>query len=67
MKINIKFIPLCASCRFWDDPSRSAISPTIGKNVWEVDTTQKKFCIRKKISTKANAKCQQYESKLERY
>jgi hypothetical protein len=65
MRINIKVAPMCASCRYWDDPTRSAMKPTTGKNLWEIDASQMRLCMKKKIKMKANARCGQHEFKVE--
>lgn len=67
MKINIKFTSVCATCCHWDDPARAAIRPTNGRNIWEVDTSETNLCMKRRIKTKANAKCQQHKLRLEIY
>ena len=37
MRLNIKTTQCCAACEFWDDVGRTAMSPTIGRNMWEVN------------------------------
>lgn len=67
IRANIKITRPCASCCHWNDPMRSAIRPTSGKNVWEVDTSQMQLCIKRRIKMRASASCRQYECKLEVY
>lgn len=61
---NIKFQKMCATCKYWDDPVQSVVRPTIGRNIWEIDIAQFRFCLKKKVKKKANATCQQHECKL---
>lgn len=63
--INIKAVPMCASCRYWDDPTRNAMEPTIGKNVWKVDISQTHLCIKRRIKMKAIGRCKQHEFKVD--
>jgi hypothetical protein len=65
MKINIKAVPMCASCRYWDDPTRSAMKPTVGKNLWEIDTSQRRLCMKRRIKMKAAARCRLHEFKVD--
>ena len=32
MKLNVKALPYCVACEFWDDAGRMAMSPTTGFN-----------------------------------
>ncbi len=65
--VNIKNNKKCAFCKYWYDPTNSAIapkSPALG--VWEIkDIKQKCMCLKKNIPTAANAFCSlNYISKL---
>ncbi len=57
--VNIKHINKCAFCKYWYDPTNSAIaprSPAIG--LWEIkDVNQKCLCTKKNIKMLANAFC----------
>ena len=65
--VNCKYIKKCAFCKYWYDPTNSAInpkSPAIG--MWEIrDVNQKCLCTRKNLQMPANAFCSQdYQCKL---
>lgn len=64
-KTNIKYVQMCACCQYWDDPTRSAMKPTVGKNIWAIDTSLERLCIKRKIKMRSNARCGQYKSKIE--
>lgn len=64
MRVNVKFMQMCASCQYWDDPSRSAMTPTVGKNMWEVNTSLMRLCIKRKVKMRAGSCCQQYKLKI---
>jgi hypothetical protein len=57
--VNIKHINKCAFCKYWYDPTNSAIvpkSPAIG--LWQIkDVNQKSKCLKKNIPMPANAFC----------
>ena len=65
--VNVKTIKKCAFCKYWYDPTNSAIcpkAPNIG--LWQIkDINQKCMCLKKNIQMSANAFCSSgYESKL---
>ena len=65
--LNIKHTPRCAFCKYWYDPTNSAIlpkSPAIG--LWEIrDINQKCLCMKKNIPMVANGFCSRdYQCKL---
>ena len=63
---NIKTAKKCAFCKYWYDPTNSAISPRSPKiNLWEYDDKCKKKCLQKNYDMSANAFCGKYECKLE--
>ena len=64
MKLNVKSIPYCATCEFWDDVGRNVISPTFDRRIWNIQEKEKRMCLKKRIITKAIGSCQKYESKL---
>lgn len=64
--VNIKTIKKCAFCKYWYDPTNSAIFPRSPKiNLWDFDTTAKMKCLNKNCDMNANAFCNKYECKLE--
>ena len=64
MRLNIKTTQCCAACEFWDDVGRTAMSPTIGRNMWEVNKKEQRLCLRKRILKTALGRCQEYKCKL---
>ena len=63
---NIKTVKKCAFCKYWYDPTNSAISPRSTKiNLWEYDDKAKMKCLQKNYDMKASAFCGKYECKLE--
>lgn len=63
---NIKTIKKCAFCKYWYDPTNSAILPRSPKiNLWEYDEKAKAKCIHKNYEMKASAFCGNYECKIE--
>ena len=65
MKMNIKNSKICASCKYWDDPTRSAMKPTMGTNIWDIDDKQRKFCLKRKAETRATYRCPYHSMKIE--
>ena len=63
---NIKTVKKCAFCKYWYDPTNSAISPRSTKiNLWEYDDKAKMKCLQKNYDMRASAFCGKYECKLE--
>ena len=64
--VNIKLIKKCAFCKYWYDPTNSAISPRTPQiNSWSYDEKAKAKCLLKNYDTKASSFCGKYECKLE--
>ncbi len=64
--VNIKTAKKCAFCKYWYDPSNSAISPrSPGINLWEFDDKCKKKCLQRNYNMSASAFCGKYECKVE--
>ncbi len=64
--INIKTVKRCAVCRFWYDPSNSAITPRNPKaNIWTIDDKSRKLCLKKNYEMSADTFCSKFECKLE--
>lgn len=53
----------CAFCKYWHDPTMSAIKPVLGKT-WEFEPDIKKRCIKRGIDRKALNSCDKFVSKL---
>lgn len=66
MKILInEKVRKCAFCKYWYDPTNSALEPTFGKGMWRIDTDMKNKCRLKNISKMpAGNFCNNFESKL---
>lgn len=54
----------CAFCKYWYDPTNSAIRPSFGRGVWEYDADAKCKCRVKNRDTKGFESCPKFESKL---
>ncbi|MCF0111736.1 MAG: hypothetical protein HUJ58_07535 [Erysipelotrichaceae bacterium] len=66
MTINIKSVHKCAFCKYWYDPTNSAITPRNARlNLWRFDENAKCMCMKKNFEMKAIATCPHYECKLE--
>ena len=65
--LNIKNTKKCAICKYWYDPTNSAISPRNPKlNLWTIDDrSPKKKCIKKNYEMSPMAFCQDFECKLQ--
>ena len=63
---NIKHVKKCAFCKYWYDPTNSAIEPkSPAINVWQYDEKAKHMCMKKNYDMSAGAFCSRYECKLE--
>lgn len=65
--VNIKQMKKCAYCKYWYDPTNSAIAPKAPAiNLWEIkDINQKAMCLKRNIKMSASAFCNcDFESKL---
>ncbi|MCF0128438.1 MAG: hypothetical protein HUJ70_07685 [Pseudobutyrivibrio sp.] len=66
ININIKNAKRCAFCKYWYDPTNSAIVPKSPKiNMWQFNEKAKMKCLKKNFETKASAFCLDYECKLQ--
>ena len=55
----------CALCRWWYDPTNSAIKPISGNGWWSSDGDKKARCMKTLgISTKGCNSCNQFECKI---
>lgn len=64
MRLNIKSMPFCVACEFWDDVGRTAMSPTISSSVWNVKEKEKRMCSKRRLPTSAIGRCQKYKCKI---
>lgn len=64
--VNVKKAKKCALCKYWYDPTNSAIEPKIpSANIWSMDETQKRKCLKKNSDMRAWVSCPKYECKLD--
>ena len=64
--VNIKNVKKCAFCKYWYDPTNSAISPRSPQiYLWEYDDKCKKKCLKKNYDMNSSAFCGQYKSKFD--
>ena len=64
MVINIKASHYCGVCRYWYDPTNSAISPhNPNMNFWNMEQCRK-LCMKKNLQVPSTGYCQKYECKL---
>ena len=64
--INIKTTKKCAFCKYWYDPTNSAINPKSPKNnLWEYDEKAKCMCLQRNYDMSADTSCGEYKLKLE--
>ncbi|MBR1443375.1 MAG: hypothetical protein IJ583_07575 [Firmicutes bacterium] len=64
--VNVKSAKKCAFCKYWYDPTNSAISPKFPKqNMWEYDNSIRCKCLQKNIDMPSTSLCAKYECKLE--
>lgn len=61
---NTAGIKKCAFCKYWYDPTNSAIRPSFGRGAWEYDVDAKSKCRVRNVNMKAFASCPKFESKL---
>lgn len=67
-RFNIKVNRACAFCKFWYDPTNSAIEPKApASGVWEYDESVKKPCMKPHSTMKRMswACCNEYVCKIE--
>lgn len=57
---------LCAFCKYWNDPTNSAISPRAPQiGSWEYDRNVEAMCIKRGIKRRSYiAGCNEYECKI---
>lgn len=64
--VSVKTAKKCAFCKYWYDPTNSAISPRSPRiNLWEYNEKCKNKCLKKNFETAASAFCGSYVCKLE--
>lgn len=65
---DIKSMKRCAFCKYWYDPTYSAVMPVSPKtNLWSIDSKQQKICTKKNIKMAADAKCSLFQNRLQDY
>jgi hypothetical protein len=62
--ININTVKVCAFCKFWYDPTNSAITPKIGL-LWEFDTDMFAKCMKNNLMRRRSFMiCNKFEKKI---
>lgn len=61
---NSKKNKYCAFCKHWYDPTNSALEIVLGKDLFRIDNSTQKKCIKQNLITKALFICRYYESKM---
>lgn len=66
MLCNLKVARKCAFCKYWYDPTNSAIEPkTPAVGLWKITSPSAKCkCTKKNLSTLATSFCNYYECKI---
>ena len=65
LTINIKRNRKCAFCKYWYDPTNSAIEPVTPQyGVWKYNKNMKSKCLKRSGDWSAFASCKYYECKL---
>lgn len=54
----------CVFCKYWYDPTNSALKPRLNKNLFDVDDKIKNRCSKKKLLTQAISNCPFFERKF---
>lgn len=66
MMVSIKNTKQCGFCKFWYDPTNSAIRPSNSGNIfWELDTKIKNKCLKKGTQKFSSNTCNEYVCKIE--
>lgn len=63
MGVLIKHTRYCAFCKYWYDPTNSAIRP-ISPVAWEFDAHVKKKCLKCNSERQGMGTCSYFENKL---
>lgn len=64
--INISTTKKCAVCKYWYDPTNSAINPKAPQiNLWDYDDKAKRMCLKRGSTVSAGGFCGSYCCKLE--
>ncbi len=54
----------CAFCKYWYDPTNSAIEPLSGKNKWSLINGKKSKCFERNLQTFSQNTCNKFMCKL---
>ncbi len=61
---NIKFSKKCAFCKYWYDPTNQVIKPIKGRNIWEYENTEYRYCMQRMCDRRADSSCPSFECKV---
>jgi len=53
----------CCFCKYWYDPTNSALTPRLNRDMYDVDKTVKCRCTCKNLLTPAVGNCPKFEKK----
>ena len=54
----------CSFCKHWYDPTNSALNPMPGKDLYKIDSSISKKCVKRNLIMPALSICKFYESKM---
>ena len=54
----------CCFCKYWFDPSCSAIKPLAGKDMFQVEMSVKCKCSKRNMTMQAVASCKEFTKKM---
>ena len=67
LNVNVRnnSVQKCAFCKYWYDPTNSAISPKAPQiGIWEINEKIQKKCLLTGMMKSANVFCRNFECKL---
>ena len=65
-RVNIKSEQKCGICKYWFDPTYSAIKPVAPQiNLWEMDGNVRKMCLQSGMEKAATNSCSKFRCKIE--
>jgi len=61
---NSKKNKWCCFCKYWYDPTLSALKPKQGRDLFEVDINKKNKCLERNLVTQALSTCPKFSGKF---
>ncbi len=63
--VNIKHCRMCAFCKYWYDPTNSAIEPSNPlAGFWHYDKDRREKCLKTNLSKSSFSSCRDYQCKI---